>query len=223
MRNLTRKQLWAALLTAATLFAMTGCSGIGGDTNSTSYTESTIGIVDTTEEYSSETPFLYIKNDDGTIAISGYTGSDAVLEVPATVDGFQVTAIGDHAFEANWDLEEVTLPEGITYIGESAFMYCGSLRSVNIPETVGTILRAAFASCSVLDNVTVPAGVKVIMEEAFSGCASMKNLTVVSDSVVYENWGLDFEMMPELVITCSDSSQISALASENGFATAALS
>lgn len=223
MRNFTRKQLWAAFLTAATLFAMTGCSGIGGDTDTTSYTESTIGIVDTTEEYSSQTPFLYIKNDDGTIAISGYTGSDAVLEVPATVDGFQVTAIGDHAFEANWDLEEVILPEGITYIGESAFMDCGSLKTVKIPESVSTIRRAAFASCSVLDNVTVPAAVSVIMEEAFSGCASLKSLTIASDMVAYEDWGLDAEMMPELVIACSDSSEIAKWAADNGFETAALS
>ncbi|MBQ8513798.1 MAG: leucine-rich repeat domain-containing protein [Ruminococcus sp.] len=224
MRNFTKKQLWAALLTAATLLAMTGCAENNGDTDTTQYTEATIGVVDTTEEYSSETPYLYIKNEDGTIAISGYTGSDAVLEVPSTIDGFVVTAIGDHAFEANWDLEEVILPEGITYIGESAFMDCGSLRSVNIPSTVDTIRRAAFASCSVLDNVTVPSSVTVIMEEAFSGCASLKNLTIESTAVTYdEDWGLSTEMMPELVITCPDASAIAEWAKENGFETASLS
>lgn len=223
MRNLTKKQLWAALLTMAAVLAMTGCSGIDGDTNATGYTEATIGIVDTTEEYVSESEYLYIKNEDGTIAISGYTGSAASVEVPSQVDGMTVTAIGDHAFEANWDIEEIILPEGITYIGESAFMDCGNLKSVTIPESVTVFRRAAFAGCSVLDNVVVPANTAVIMEETFSGCASLKNLTITNSAAAYENWGLDTAIMPELVITCADGSEIGKWASENGFATAALS
>lgn len=222
MRNITSKQLWAALLTMAAVLAMTGCSGDGND-NATSYTEATIGIVDTTEEYVSDSDYLFIKNEDGTIAISGYTGSSAVVEVPTQVDGMTVTAIGDHAFEANWDIEEIILPEGITYIGESAFMDCGNLSKINIPESVTTIRRAAFAGCSVLDNVTVPAAAAVIMEETFSGCASLKSLSIGSGTVVYENWGLDKELMPELVITCPDGSKVSEWAAANGFETAALS
>lgn len=220
MRNFTKKQVWAALLTAAAIFSLTGCDAFGSD--KTDYTEATMGVVETTAEYTSNTDYLYIKNEDGTIAISGYTGSNSILTVPDTVDGLKVTAIGDHAFEANWDLEEVILPDGVTYIGESAFMDCGKLKSITIPETTVTIRRAAFASCSALDNVTVPASVAEIMEEAFSGCGSLKNLTVASTSVIYDSWGLDKEVMPELVITCPDGSKISTWASENGFNTSAL-
>lgn len=219
MRNVTKKQIWAAILTAAAVFSLTGCSS--GDDSEPSYTEATMGVVETTEEYTSNTDYLYIKNEDGTIAISGYTGSNSIVTVPETVDGLKVTAIGDHAFEANWDLEEVVLPEGITYIGESAFMDCGSLKTVNIPESTVSIRRAAFASCASLDNVIIPEGVAEIMEEAFSGCGSLKNLTVASTSVIYESWGLDSEVMPELVITCPEGSKVSTWAEENGFTTAA--
>ncbi|MDE6020114.1 MAG: leucine-rich repeat domain-containing protein [Ruminococcus sp.] len=219
MRNITKKQLWAAILTAAAVFSLTGCD-IGS--NETSYTEGTMGVVSTVQEYTSNTDYLYVKNEDGTIAISGYSGKDSVLNVPDNIDGQKVTAIDDHAFEANWTIEEITLPDGITYIGEGAFMDCGSLKSVNVPGTVVTIRRAAFASCSALDNVTVPASVAQIMEEAFSGCGSLKNLTIESTSVIYESWGLDKEVMPDLVITCPDGSQISKWAGENGFATSAL-
>lgn len=125
-------------------------------------------------------------------------------------------------FEANWDLTDVTLPEGITYIGEGAFMDCGKLQSVNVPSTTVTIRRAAFASCSALDNVTVPESVAQIMEEAFSGCGSLTNLTIESTSVIYESWGLDKEIMPDLVITCPSGSKISEWADENGFTTEAL-
>lgn len=218
MRNITKKQIWAAILTAAAVFSLTGCSS--GDDSEPSYTEATMGVVETTEEYTSNTDYLYIKNEDGTIAISGYTGSNSIVTVPETVDGLKVTAIGDHAFEANWDLEEVVLPEGITYIGESAFMDCGSLKTVNIPESTVSIRRAAFASCASLDNVIIPEGVAEIMEEAFSGCGSLKNLTVASTSVIYESWGLDIQVMPELVITCPEGSKVSTWAEENGFTTA---
>lgn len=222
MRNITTKQLWAALLTAAAMFSMTGCAALG-DTDTTSYTESTIGIVETTEEYVSQTDYLYIKNEDGTIAISGYTGSDTVVNVPDTVDGLKVTAIGDHAFEANWDIEQVVLPEGITYIGESAFMDCGRLTSVNVPESTETIRRAAFAGCSAIAEISVPAKVSVIMEEAFSGCGSLTSLTIANSAVSYANWGLDAEIMPELTITCPDDSLIASWAKDNGFKTETLS
>lgn len=219
MYNITKKQFWAAILTAATVFSLTGCS-TGSD--KTSYTEGTMGVVETVAEYSSNTDYLYVKNEDGTIAVSGYVGSDAVISVPDNIDGMTVTAIEDHAFEANWDLTDVTLPEGITYIGESAFMDCGKLESINIPSTTVTIRRAAFASCSALDNVTIPESVAQIMEEAFSGCGSLKNLIIESKSVIYESWGLDSEVMSDLVITCPSGSKISDWANENGFNTEAL-
>ncbi len=222
MRNITKKQLWAALLTMAAVLAMPGCSALTGDTDTTKYSEATIGIVDTTEEFESQTDYSYIKNEDGTISISGYKGSEAVVTVPDTVDGMNVTGIADHAFEANWDIEEVIIPEGITYIGESAFMDCGSLKKVSIPESVETLRRAAFAGCSVLDNIVVPAKTSVIMEEAFSGCASLKSLTIKNNGVTYANWGLDKEIMPELTITCPDGSAVMDWAKDNGFATAAL-
>ncbi len=222
MSNITKKQLWAAFLTVAAVLAMPGCSALTGDTDTTKYSEATIGIVDTTEEFESQTDYSYIKNDDGTIAVSGYKGNETVATVPETIDGMNVTAIADHAFEANWNLEEVILPEGITYIGESAFMDCGNLKKVNIPESTETLRRAAFAGCSVLDNIVVPAKTSVIMEETFSGCASLKSLTIVNDAVTYANWGLDKEVMPELTITCPDGSTTMDWARNNGFDTVVL-
>lgn len=219
MRNITKKQIWAAILTAAAVFSLTGCS-LGKDSDNEPK-EKAMGIVETTQEYTSSTDYLYIKNEDGTIAISGYTGSDSIVTVPDTIDNLKVTAVGDHSFEANWDIEEVILPDGIKYIGESAFMDCGSLKSVNIPAGTETIRRAAFASCSSLDNVSVPESVTKIMEETFSGCGSLKNLTIAGTSVAYESWGLDSNIMPELVITCPDNSEISKWANENGFTAAA--
>ncbi len=223
MRNFTKKQIWAALLTAATLFSMAGCNGLGGGTDTTQYSEATIGVVDTTEEYTSQSEYLYIKNEDDTIAISGYTGSDSIISVPSAIDGLTVTAIGDHAFEANWDIEEIVLPDGVTYVGESAFMDCGNLKRVSMPESVETIRRAAFAGCSVLNDVIVPSQVSVIMEEAFSGCASLTSLTIESKEVAYESWGLDQEIMTDLVISCADDAAIKTWAEDNGFKTVPLS
>ena len=52
--------------------------------------------------------FQYEMNDDGTVSITGYQGMEAVLEVPSTVDNYVVSAISNHAFEANQNLTEVT-------------------------------------------------------------------------------------------------------------------
>ena len=159
-------------------------------------------------------------NDDGTVSITGYQGMEAVLEVPSTVDNYVVSAISNHAFEANQNLTEVTLPEGLSEIGESAFMDCGSLTTVQIPETVAQIDRAAFAGCSALTSISLPATVSTVMEEAFTGCTSLTDLTVANASLEYDRWGLVEGSEPlGVTITCPSGSAIETWAAANGIST----
>lgn len=109
-----KRSVWAALLTLATLFSFTGCNSSEEESSESSVDLSNIASA-VMEEGSTEavtTDYAYIMNDDGTISVSGYTGSDADLTVPGTIDGYVVTAIADHAFEANPDIKSVTLPNG---------------------------------------------------------------------------------------------------------------
>lgn len=147
-----KRSMWAALLTLATLFSFTGCSSSDDESSESSVDLSNIASAMITEGTTEAltTDYAYIMNDDGTISVSGYTGSDTDLTVPGLIDGYVVTGIADHAFEANADIKSITLPNGLIAIGESAFSDCSSLTTVVIPDTVGTIRRGAFISLSLI-------------------------------------------------------------------------
>ncbi len=231
MYQFWKKALWAALLTTAFALGGTGCGSQGNDkTDTSAAVASTAAQADSTPaadanaSTASEGAFDYEMNDDGTIAITGYSGTETALEIPATIDGYVVSAISNHAFEANWNLVSVTMPNGLTSVGEGAFMDCGSLESVTIPETVSEIQRAAFASCSALTSITLPESVSAVMEEAFTGCSSLSSLTVANASLEYDRWGLIEGAEPlNTTIICSPDSVIAAWAADNSFATQALS
>lgn len=224
-----KKALWAALLTAAFVVSAVGCSG-------QTETESTDSLVDTTSEAAVDAAvdgesntepetsvFQYEVNEDGTISITGYQGTETALDIPATVDNYAVSAIANHAFEANWDLTSVTLPNGLARIEEGAFMDCGMLTTVQIPDTVSQIDRAAFAGCSSLTAITLPEAVIAVQEEAFTGCASLMELTVCNPSLEYARWGLVEGAEPLAVtIVCPAGSAIESWAQENGIATQTL-
>lgn len=221
-----KKAIWAALLTAAFTLSATGCgeqsdTSIGAaDSNAAVQTTVDNNAALNSEAATEAGTFGYAMNEDGTISITSYSGSDAALNIPATVDGYVVSAIGDHAFEANWNITSITMPNGLSVIGESAFMDCGSLNTVSIPETVSTVRRAAFAGCSALTEVTLPETVSVVMEEAFTGCGSLTSLTVKNASLEYDRWGLVENAEPlNVTISCPSGASIEAWAAENGIAT----
>ena len=45
--------------------------------------------------------YRFILQDDGTAMITRYTGQKTALELPAELDGYRVTAVGESAFQAN--------------------------------------------------------------------------------------------------------------------------
>ena len=214
MKQFWKKTLWAALLTAAFALSATGCGDDKQPASSTANSASSAAQAADSSTASEETGssaetnvFQYEMNDDGTISITGYQGMEAVLEVPSTV-------------EANQNLTEVTLPEGLSEIGESAFMDCGSLTTVQIPETVAQIDRAAFAGCSALTSISLPETVSTVMEEAFTGCTSLPDLTVANASLEYDRWGLVEGSEPlGVTITCPSGSAIETWAAANGIST----
>jgi len=221
-----RRSVWAALLTLETLFSFTGCSSSDDESSESSVDLYNIASAMITEGSTEAvtTDYAYINNDDGTISVSGYTGSDTDLTVPGMIDGYVVTGIADHAFEAMADIKSVTLPNGLITIGESAFSDCSSLTTVVIPDTVGTIRRGAFISCTSLKTLEIPASVTEIMEEAFTGCTALKDLTIASSTVEFANWWMDTSEIPSgLTITCPKDSKVAEWAEKNDVATKPLS
>lgn len=93
---------------------------------------------------------------------------------------YQVTSIGDHAFERCGNLTSVTIPNTITNIGNETFKYCRGLSYVTIPNSVTNIGNQAFDECSGLTSIIIPDKVISIGEGAFANCSRLTSVTVGS-------------------------------------------
>ncbi len=148
---------------------------------------------------------------DGTNAkITKYNSDASALVIPATVEGYNVNAIGDNAFENCTQITEITIPESVTDIGSCAFYKTGYYNNsanwengvlyidnflIEVKETVakdyvvkeGTTVIAdyAFASRDKLEKITFPESLAVIGDSAFSGCTGLKDVVC---GVTEDDW-----------------------------------
>ena len=122
--------------------------------------------------------FKYSILDDGTVEITGYTGSDSKLAIPGTIDGKKVTSIGNYVFNYYGILTSITIPNSVTSIGDYAFSDCTSLTSITIPNSVTSIGNYAFDNCTGLTSITIPNSVTNIGEDAFYHCTSLTSITI---------------------------------------------
>jgi hypothetical protein len=100
----------------------------------------------------------------GNGTIIGYTGSAIVVDIPATINGQPVTAIGNSAFSSN-KLTSVTIPNSVIEIGIYAF-YQNQLTSVTIGNKVESIGSLAFYQ-NQLESVIIPDSVTSVGNSAF--------------------------------------------------------
>ncbi len=121
---------------------------------------------------------------DGTAMLTGFL-TDFDVEIPNTVDGIKVTAIGDgfsdKPFEPYWGSSPCcSYPnaDGLAYIGDSAFagMYFES--DFILPKSLKRIGNRAF-SCSFLgNNVVLPEGLEEIGDAAFWDAFDSNSITI---------------------------------------------
>mgnify|MGYP003300528862 CR=1 FL=1 len=74
--------------------------------------------------------YTYTLTEDGTAEITGYTGTEPEVVIPAEVDGHPVTAIGDGAFRCCGTLTGVSIPDSVTFVGANPFAECYKLQSI---------------------------------------------------------------------------------------------
>lgn len=93
--------------------------------------------------FTSSLPSFALTYDDFTyeildekIVITGYSGTDVQVTVPAEFDGKSVVKIGDGAFKNNEIITSVTVSTGVEDIGASAFENCTSLATISLPTTI---------------------------------------------------------------------------------------
>ncbi|MCL2507882.1 MAG: leucine-rich repeat protein [Oscillospiraceae bacterium] len=130
----------------------------------------------------SDSDYLFTVNgSEATITGCNAELSGAVM-LPASLQGYTVTAIGDGAFKG---FDEVTcffLPASVTSIGSYAFEGCTSLLNASFPGALTKISEGAYWGCSSLVSVTIPENVVSIGSCAFYGCGSLESVIVLGRS-----------------------------------------
>lgn len=67
-----------------------------------------------------------------TYHVTGYEGTDSLVEILSTIDGKEVDVIEADAFSFNSVLTSIVIPETITKIEANAFMSCYDLESISV-------------------------------------------------------------------------------------------
>jgi hypothetical protein len=122
--------------------------------------------------------FTYTTNYNGTLNLSHYTGTNAVVTIPSSNNGLTVTSLGSGSFDANTIVTSVTIPDGVLSIHANAFDGCFNLTNVTIPNSVTNIEAYVFDNCSKLTSVTIPNRLTRIEEYTFYYCSSLTNVTI---------------------------------------------
>lgn len=78
---------------------------------------------------------LYTIIDNSYIMITGYNGTDSLLEIPSRIDGLRVVGIEDLAFADNKTIRKLIIPEDLLTLGSSVCTGCSNLESLVIGNT----------------------------------------------------------------------------------------
>lgn len=133
-----------------------------------------------------------------------YSGGSE-LQIPESIGGVTVTAIGDNCFEDCTGLTSVILPSSLRAIGENAFRGCTALRGIEIPEGVKLIGKGAFSDCTALESVNIEGNIRSIGQGAFSGCEKLIYIFFVGD---FRDWNALYPefITPFTAVFCKDGS-----------------
>ena len=142
---------------------------------------------------------VYEVLEDGTAAVTGYTGDSVAISVPeyVTIDGitYSVTSIGDYAFEGCSSLVTIELPDSITSIGSHAFGDT-SIIEFRVPSGV-TDMTSVLYDCGSLESITVSEGSTAFA--AVDGVLYSKDLS----TLIRVPQALEGEMrIPDGVVAC---------------------
>ena len=178
------------ILSAATAIALTlTLTACGENTSSVSTSSSSTKTSSSEEAQASDFKYKF-KEELGGIEIIEYKGKKEVVNIPAKIDGKNVTSIGEDAFVGCVGVTNVIIPNGVTTIGKFAFNNL-ELKSVTIPDSVTKIGENAFIFCSRLTSVALPDSVTEIGKDAFSGC--MAEITYKGKTYTPDNYGALYE------------------------------
>ena len=128
--------------------------------------------------------YSYVVNqDERTVTIQEYTGTEEVVEIPAEIDGYQVAGIEAQAFSYG-KMKQVIFPDSLQRIGQRAFEYCEITQVMISAEAV--VESCAFGYCDALQTVLVGEDA-VIESRAFGYCDALGTVVCARGSRLESN------------------------------------
>ena len=82
--------------------------------------------------------------DDGTIALSNYSGDEEQVVIPDMVEGKKVTIIQEDTFANHDEIVYVSIPDSVVEIEKNAFVNCSNVESIEFGEGIKKIGDYAF-------------------------------------------------------------------------------
>ncbi len=92
--------------------------------------------------------------EDGNACLVRYRNKTQMVSVPAQIDGYPVTELGEKLFSEEYaGIQYIEIPNSVKTIGDYAFSGCEGLVSITIPESVEKIGNYAFFRCNNLADI----------------------------------------------------------------------
>lgn len=149
----------------------------------------------------------YLENlfwtDDRILIVDGFLISAADFNGEELVIPDNVTEICSFAFLGNKDLKKVVIPEGVKKIDSGAFYGCSSLETIVLPKSLEKISNSVFSFCTSVSEITIPENVSEIGSSAFHRCDSLKELVLpeklekIEASLLYGCGNLESVVIPD--------------------------
>ena len=158
--------------------------------------------------------YTYTLDDANRATITGYSGNATALYIPGEIDGHEVVAIGDRAFENRTDLRTVMILDSVTRINIGAFSGCINLANITLSKKIEKIGENAFYNCDSLQSVEIPKCLNDVYARydsidipngVFNECSNLKTIifeegsTVIADALFRGCDGLESVTIPNTV------------------------
>lgn len=128
--------------------------------------------------------YTVLSESEKTCTLTAYNGTAKTLDIPETLDGYTVTALGQALFIYSRGPDTVTVPKTVTALDKTTFSFSKIMKSVTVAaenpvfsSMDGVLFNKAqtellyFPVAKSASQYAVPNGVTVIGEKAFYGTA----------------------------------------------------